>query len=324
MSTIDQREPAAPSASSTLSGPSGQRSRTAGPTGGGVLGRAPAPVLCVLAMVVVQTGLALATRLFDSLGAMGTSFLRLCCAAVVLLVATRPRLRGRSARDLAAAALLGTASAGMTLLFALASARLPLGTTATLEFLGPLTVALAHSRRASHLAWAVLAAGGVALLTLIGEGGAGGHGLDPLGLAYGIGAAVCYGGYIVATNKVGAVFPGFQGLAVSITVGAVALAPFGLAEAWHGLAGSAHPARLLLAAAGVAMLLPVIPYVLEMSALRRLPERVFSILLSLEPAVSALVGFLVLGQLLGWAQLLGIACVVGASAGATLTNRRTA
>jgi inner membrane transporter RhtA len=273
-------------------------------------------------MIVVQTGLALATHLFGSLGVMGASFLRLCCAAAVLLVATRPRLRGRSARDLAAAALLGAASAGMTLLFAQATARIPLGTAATLEFLGPLTVALIHSRRVSHLAWAVLAAGGVALLTLIGGSSGGGHGLNPVGLAFGAAAAVCYGCYIVATNKVGATFPGFQGLAVSITVGAVVLAPFGFAEAWHGLTVSDHPARLLLATAGVALLLPVIPYVLEMQALRRLPERVFSILLSLEPAVSALVGLLVLGQLLGWPQLLGIACVVGASAGATLTNRR--
>jgi inner membrane transporter RhtA len=319
MSTTDHREPAAPSNPSTASAPS---TGAVSPAGGGVLGRAPAPLLCVLAMVIVQTGLALATHLFGSLGVMGTSFLRLCCAAAVLLAATRPRLRGRSARDLAAAALLGTASAGMTLFFALATSRLPLGTAATLEFLGPLTVALMHARRVSHLAWAVLAAGGVALLTLVGAGGGGGRALDPLGLAYGGAAAVCYGCYIVATNKVGAVFQGFQGLAVSMTVGAVALAPFGLAQAWHGLAGSAHPARLLLAAAGVAMLLPVIPYVLEMTALRRLQERVFSILLSLEPAISTLVGFLVLGQLLGWAQLLGIACVVGASAGATLTSRR--
>ncbi|MDH6138128.1 MULTISPECIES: EamA family transporter [Kitasatospora] len=315
MSTTDHREPAAPSI------PSASATGAAAPADGGVLGRAPAPLLCVLAMVVLQTGLALATHLFGPLGVMGTSFLRLCCAAAVLLAATRPRLRGRSARDLAAAALLGTASAGMTLFFALATSRLPLGTAATLEFLGPLAVALMHARRASHLAWAVLAAGGVALLTLLGGGGGGGHALDPLGLGYGSAAAACYAGYIVATNKVGAVFPGFQGLAVSMTVGAAVLAPFGLAEAWHGLAGSAHPGQLLLATAGVAMLLPVIPYVLEMSALRRLQERVFSILLSLEPAVSTLVGFLLLGQLLGWAQLLGIACVVGASAGATLTSR---
>ncbi|MCC9309424.1 EamA family transporter [Kitasatospora sp. RB6PN24] len=312
MSSTEPCAPAVPAAP-----PIAAVARPAG--GGGMLGRAPAPLLCVLAMVTVQTGLALATHLFGSLGVMGTSFLRLCCAAAVLLAVTRPRLRGRSARDLAAAALLGTASAGMTLFFALTTSRLPLGTSATLEFLGPLTVALMHARRVSHLAWAVLAAGGVALLTLVGGGG--GRALDPLGLAFGGAAAGCYGCYIVATNKVGAVFPGFQGLAVSMTVGAVALAPFGLTEVWHGMAASAHPGRLLLAAAGVAMLLPVIPYVLEMTALRRLPERVFSILLSLEPAVSTLVGFLVLGQLLGWVQLLGIACVVGASAGATLTSR---
>ncbi|MFE9422617.1 DMT family transporter [Kitasatospora sp. NPDC006697] len=290
--------------------------------GGGVLGRAPAPVVCVLAMLAVQTGLALAIHLFGSLGVLGTSFLRLCCAAVILLAATRPRLRGRSARDLAVAALLGAFSAGMTLFFALASDRLPLGTAATIEFLGPLGVALALSRRLGHLAWAALAAGGVVLLTLVGGGGLG-HRLDLTGLAFAAAAACCYAGYILATNRVGAVFEGFAGLAVSITVGALVLAPFGLGQAWHGLAHSGHPLALLAATAGVALLLPVIPYVLEMSALRRLSNRVFSILLSLEPAVSALVGLLVLGQLLGWAQLLGIACVVGASAGATLTSRQS-
>jgi inner membrane transporter RhtA len=271
-------------------------------------------------MVSVQTGLALATSLFSRLGVQGTSFLRLSSAAVILLLVTRPRLRGRSARDLAAAALLGAASGGMTLLFALASARLPLGTTATIEFLGPLAVALVFSRRLGQAAWALLAAGGVALLTLVGDPS--GHRLDPVGLAFAAGAACCYAGYILATNKVGSVFQGFEGLAVSISVGAVLLAPFGLGQAWHGLAGARHPVLLVLATAGVALLLPVIPYMLEMTALRRLPERVFSILLSLEPAVSALVGLLVLGQLLGWAQLLGIGCVVAASAGATLSSQR--
>ncbi|WP_083976909.1 EamA family transporter [Kitasatospora azatica] len=313
MSSTDRCEP--PIATAPASSTGGATAR------GGPLGRAPAPVICVLAMVTVQTGLALATHLFHALGVLGTSFLRLCCAAVILLLTTRPTLRGRSRRDLAAAGLLGAASAGMTLFFALTTARLPLGTSATIEFLGPLSVALLLSRRPSHLAWALLAAGGVALLTLVGDGGSG-HGLDPLGLLFGAAAAACYAGYILATHKVGAVFEGFEGLAVSITVSGVVLAPFGLGEAWHGLAVAAHPVRLVLATAGVALLLPVLPYVLEMTALRRLPERVFSILLSLEPAVSALVGLLVLGQLLDWPQLLGIACVVGASAGATLTGRQ--
>ncbi|MFJ3787726.1 EamA family transporter [Kitasatospora sp. NPDC090091] len=284
--------------------------------------RIPAPLLCLAAMLLVQLGIALSKPLFGPLGVSGTTFLRLGFAAVVLLAATRPTLRGRRPRDLAAAALLGVASAGMTFLFAGAIDRLPMGTAATIEFLGPLAVALVFARRASHLVWALLAAGGVALLTLLGEDG-GGSSLDPVGLAYAFGAAACYAAYILFTDKVGAAFQGFQGLAVSMTVGALALAPFGLGQAWDGLtAPGASPPVLLLSVAGVSLLVPVIPYALEMTALRRMPQRVFSVLVSLEPAVSALVGLVVLGQLLGAAQLAGIGCVVAASVGATLTGRR--
>ncbi|WP_406201619.1 EamA family transporter [Kitasatospora sp. NBC_01560] len=285
-------------------------------------GKIPAPLLCLAAMFLVQLGIALSKPLFDPLGVSGTTFLRLGFAAVILLAVTRPRLRGRSRRDLAAAVLLGMASAGMTLLFAGAIDRLPMGTAATIEFLGPLAVALVFARRASHLVWALLAAGGVALLTLLGHGDGGGA-LDPVGLMYAFGAAACYAAYILFTDKVGAAFQGFQGLAVSMTVGALTVAPFGLGQAWDGLtAPGASPLLLLLAVAGVSLLLPVIPYTLEMTALRRMPQRVFSVLVSLEPAVSALVGLVVLGQLLGAAQLAGIGCVVAASVGATLTGRR--
>ncbi|MFE2918177.1 EamA family transporter [Kitasatospora indigofera] len=285
--------------------------------------RIPAPLLCVLAMFTVQGGTALSKPLFGLLGVGGTTFLRLGFAAIVLLAVARPRLRGRSPRDLGAVALLGVASAGMTLLFAGAVDRLPMGTAATIEFLGPLAVALVFARQAAHLLWALLAGGGVALLTLFTGGGHGGSALDPVGLAYAFGAAACYAVYILFTDKVGAAFQGFQGLAVSMTVGAITLAPFGLRQAWHGLsAPGASPVLLLLAVAGVSLLLPVIPYALEMTALRRMPQRVFSVIVSLEPAVSALVGLLVLHQLLGRPQLAGIGCVVAASVGATLTGRR--
>ncbi|MFE4976467.1 DMT family transporter [Kitasatospora sp. NPDC056651] len=282
----------------------------------------PAPLLCLAAMFLVQTGIALSKPLFGPLGVSGTTFLRLGFAAVILLALTRPKLRDKRPRDLGAAALLGMASAGMTFLFAGAIDRLPMGTAATIEFLGPLAVALVFARRASHLLWALLAAAGVVLLTLLGEGDGGGS-LDPVGLLYAFGAAACYSLYILFTDKVGATFQGFQGLAVSMTVGALTLAPFGLGDAWHGLTEpGASPLGLLAAVAGVSLLLPVIPYALEMTALRRMPQRVFSVLVSLEPAVSALVGLVVLGQLLGLPQLAGIGCVVAASVGATLTGRR--
>ncbi|MFF4342734.1 DMT family transporter [Kitasatospora sp. NPDC001540] len=281
----------------------------------------PAPVLCLVSMLAVQLGVAASKPLFGALGVAGATFLRISFAAVVLLAVTRPRLRGRSPRDLAMAGLLGVASAGMTLLFAGAVDRLPMGTAATIEFLGPLAVALVFARRAGHVLWAVLAAAGVALLTLLGGGGGSG-GLDPVGLACAFGAAACYAGYILFTHRVGAAFQGFEGLAVSFTIGTVVLAPFGAAEAVHGLSGSGSPVLLLLAVAGVALLFPVLPYALEMTALRRMSQRVFSVVVSLDPAVSALVGLLVLGQVLGLPQVLGICCVVAASVGATLTARR--
>jgi inner membrane transporter RhtA len=317
-------------AAATTAPPAADRHRTpadpppGGPTRAGSsqrrLGSIPAPLLCVGAMVTVQLGIALSKPLFGVLGVGGATFLRLTVAAAVLLAATRPRLRGRSRRDLLSAVLLGLASAGMTLLFAGATDRLPMGTASTIEFLGPLAVALALARRAAHLVWALLAGGGVALLTLLG-GGSGG-GLDPVGLAYAFGAAACYAGYILFTDRVGAAFRGFEGLAVSFTIAALVLAPFGAVQAWQGLAASGSPALVLLAVAGVALLFPVIPYALEMTALRRMPQRVFSVLVSLDPAISALVGLLVLGQLLGAVQVAGIGCVVAASVGATLTARR--
>ncbi|MEV4615111.1 EamA family transporter [Kitasatospora sp. NPDC049258] len=321
-----RRRGAAPSV--TIDPPPGGTAGTHRPTAGSRiadaqrrLGSIPAPLLCVVSMFAVQLGIAASKPLFGLLGVGGATFLRLALAAGLLLTVTRPRLRGRSRRDLGLAVLLGVASAGMTSLFAGAVDRLPMGTASTIEFLGPLAVALTLARRVSHLLWALLAGGGVVLLTLLGEGSDGG-GLDPVGLAYAFGAAACYAGYILFTDKVGAAFKGFEGLAVSFTIGTLALAPFGAVEAWHGLADASAPALLLLAVAGVALLIPVIPYALEMAALRRMPQRVFSVIVSLDPAVSALVGLVVLHQLLGWVQVAGIACVVVASVGATLTARR--
>ncbi|MFC5910404.1 EamA family transporter [Streptacidiphilus monticola] len=280
----------------------------------------PAPLFCLAAMLTVQTGIALSTPLFPVLGVAGTTSLRLLVAAGLLLLVNRPRLRGRSPRALGAAALLGLASAGMTLMFAAAVDRLPMGTAATIEFLGPLTVALLFARRVGHVLWALLAGVGVVLLTLVGAG-AGRGGLDPVGLTCAVGAAVCLGGYILLTHTVGSAFTGFEGLALSLTVAALATAPVGLPEAAHALARSDRPWLPLLEVAGVALLFPLLPYMLEMTAVRRLGQRVFSVIASMEPAVSALVGLVVLGQYLTLVQLSGIACVIAASAGTTLTER---
>ncbi|MER7670439.1 EamA family transporter [Kitasatospora sp. NPDC096128] len=284
-------------------------------------GRIPAPVLAVAAMFTVQLGVAWSTSLFEPLGVAGATSLRLLVAAAVLLVIARPSLAGRTPRQLATVALLGLASGGMTLLFAASIQRIPMGVTSTIEFLGPLGVALASSRRLSHAGWAALAGLGVVLLCLADDGLNGADGLDTVGLALAGAAALCWAVYIVFTRRVGQVFDGFQGLAVSISVAAVAVLPVGGASAWHGLVDSDRTLWLLAQGVGVALLFPVATYMLEMTALRRLSSRVFGVLTSLEPGVAVLIGFLVLGQSLAPVQLAGLGCVVLASIAATLGDR---
>jgi inner membrane transporter RhtA len=294
-----------------------------GPVPGGGLqrpGARSAPLLVLGSMSLVQLGLALSRDMFDRFGVAGTTWLRLVFAAIILLAVTRPRLAGKRPRELAAVALLGVASGTMTLLMASALDRIPLALATTIEFLGPFGVALVRSRRALDVLWAVIAISGVALIT---ELGAAGHTrLNPVGLLLASAGALCWAAYIVLTSKVGKVFDGFQGLAISMLVAAVAVLPFGAREAWHGLSAASDPVVLLLIALGLAVLLPIAPYVLEMTALRRMPEHVFSILMSLEPGISALIGLLVLAQALAPQQIGGIACIVTASVAATVVDRR--
>ncbi|MFJ6937706.1 EamA family transporter [Streptomyces sp. NPDC101132] len=271
-------------------------------------------------MTVLQLGLAASKPLFDHVGVRGTTALRLICAALLLLAVARPVLRGKTPRQLGSVLVLGAVSGGMTLFFAAAIDRIPLGIAATIDYLGPLTVALIGSRRVRDVLWALAAGGGVALITLTEDHALdGAAGLDPLGLAFAAGAAVCWALYIVLTKAVGSTFEGFQGLAASITVGALVVAPFGLGEAVRGLADAGGDRWLvLLAVAGVAVLFPIVPYLLEMAALRRLSSRTFGILFSLEPAVAALIGFAVLAQALGIWQLAGMALVLAAGVAVSL------
>lgn len=279
-----------------------------------------APLLVLGSMSFVQLGLALSRDMFNHFGVAGTTWLRLVFAALILLSVTRPRIAGKRLRELAAVALLGVASGTMTLLMAAALDRIPLALATTIEFLGPFSVALVRSRRALDVLWAVLAISGVTLLTRLGT--AGHVRIDPVGLLLAGAAALCWAAYIVFTSKVGKAFEGFQGLAISMLVAAVAVAPFGASQAWRGLSAASDPVQLLLATLGLALLLPVAPYVLEMTALRRMPEHIFSILMSLEPGISALMGLLVLSQSLAPQQIGGIACIVIASAAATVVDGR--
>lgn len=272
----------------------------------------PAPALVLASIASVQFGSAVARTLFDDLGAAGVTLLRLALAAVILAVATRPRLRTWSAAAWRAAALLGVVMAGMNLIFYLALRTVPLGTAVTVEFLGPLLLALVQTRRVTDLLWALLAAAGVVLLGVSSGGAA------PLGgLALAFVAGLCWAGYIVFSARLGGLVPGTGGLAVSLAVGALLVLPFGLSGA---AAVVRHPA-LLIGGTAVALLSSVFSYGLEINALRRIPTRVFGILMSLEPAAAAIAGLLVLHQRLGAVEIAALLLVTLASAGVTLGRR---
>jgi inner membrane transporter RhtA len=273
--------------------------------------RAAAVGLVVVASVSPQIGAAFAVTLFDELGPAGAAFLRLAFAAIILLAIWRPRLAG----DLRLPAAFGLALGLMNWTFYEALDRIPLAIAVTIEFTGPLLVAVVGSRRPLDGVWITLAAAGILLLV-----GPGGGSLDPVGVGFALIAAVCWMSYIYLSKRTGAAFPGGSGLAIAMAVGALVVLPVGVIQA----DGALTQPNLLGAALVVALLSSVLPYSLELEALRRLPEAVFGVLMSLDPAVAALVGFLALGQALdGW-EVLGIAMVVVASAGAAGLSQRTA
>ncbi|MEV5314102.1 EamA family transporter [Streptomyces sp. NPDC052610] len=270
------------------------------------------PVGLVLAGgISVQFGGALAVLLMPKAGALGVVALRLAVAALVLLVVCRPRLRGYSRADWSTVVVFGITMAGMNGLFYQSIDRIPLGPAVTLEVLGPLALSVLASRRAVNLIWAGLALAGVFLL-----GGGGFDDLDPLGVAFALGAGVMWAAYIVFSARTGRRFPQADGLALAMAVGALLFVPLGIAESGTKLL---DPVTLGLGA-GVAVLSSVLPYTLELLALRRLPASTFAVLMSLEPALAATAGFLILDQALTTAQALAIALVIAASMGAVRTQ----
>ncbi|MGD9958906.1 EamA family transporter [Nocardioides sp.] len=268
--------------------------------------------MAVVSMTTVQLGLAASVGLFDSLGPTGVAWLRLAWAGLLILVIVRPRPSTFTRRSLLASVALGVVTGALTLLFMAAVARLPLGTASALEFLGPLGVAVARSRGGKML-WPLLAAVGVLLLTEPWHGE-----VDPVGVACALGAAACWAAYILLTQRVGDEVSGLQGLAVSLPVAAVVAtfvaAPSALGElTWH----------LVLVGAGLAVLLPLIPFALELLALRRLTTAAFGTLMSLEPAIALVVGLVLLHQVPGLWPVLGIGFVVAAGIGAERTGARS-
>ena len=269
--------------------------------------RGVATALVLTGIVSVQVGAAFATTLFDELGPGGTVFLRIAFAAVLLLAIWRPPLRlGGSAarRDVV---LLGLVLAGMNLSFYLALDRIPLGIAVTLEFVGPLGVAIAGSRRRLDLLWVGLAAAGILLLSPVP-----GSDLDALGVVMALLAGAFWAAYIVLTARVGRALPGGGGLAIAMTIAAVAVVPVGVAEGGDALLD----VELLAIGLAVAVLSSALPYSVELEALRRLPENTFGVLMSLEPAVAATVGFVGLDQDLAAREVVAIGLVLVASAGA--------
>jgi inner membrane transporter RhtA len=260
----------------------------------------------------VQLGAAVAKSLFDDLTPTGVVALRLVFGAIVLGVLFRPRIRNRPRSELRLAVAFGLTLVSMNLCFFQALDRIPLGIAVTLEFVGPLAVALVGSRRSSDFLWVAMAAAGIALLAP-GVGG----GADAVGVAFALAAGVLWGVYILLGARVGRAFSGPTGLVLAMTVGACVALPLGVASAGSSLL---EPA-LLAAGFGVAILSSAIPWSLELEALRRLPTHVFGVLMSLEPAIGALVGFVVLGERLGVRAITAIALVVIASAGAARSAR---
>ncbi|MFJ5548403.1 EamA family transporter [Streptomyces sp. NPDC093225] len=287
--------------------------RLPGAAGGGGLG----PVALVIAAgVSVQFGAALAVTLMPRAGAAGVVALRLLAAAVVLLLVCRPRIRGYSRADWVTVTAFGVAMAGMNGLFYQAVDRIPLGPAVTLEVLGPLVLSVLASRRLSSLLWAGLALCGVALLG--GAGGSGVGSLDPAGAAFALGAGAMWAAYIVFSARTGRRFPQADGLALAMAIGAVLSLPLGIADAGAKLL---VPSTLALGL-GVALLSSVLPYTLELLALRRLPAPTFAVLMSLEPAIATLAGLLVLHQGLSLTDALAIGLVIAASMGAVRSQAK--
>ncbi|MEO3978698.1 EamA family transporter [Streptomyces sp. CAU 1734] len=304
-SVVGAVEPEAAAALDTASGGAGGAKGARGNLG---------PVgLVVAGALSVQFGAAVAVLLMPRAGAFGVVTLRLVLAALVLLIVCRPALRGHSRADWGTVVAFGAAMGGMNILFYQAVDRIPLGAAVTLEVLGPLALSVIVSRRLINLVWAGLALGGVVLLS-----GGGFDRLDPVGALFAIAAGGMWAAYIVFSARTGRRFPQADGLALAMAVAALISLPLGLAESGSKL----FQPEILGLGLAVALMSSVLPYTLELLALRRLPSSTFAVLMSLEPAVAAAAGFLILDQALATSEALAITLVIAASAGAVRTQTR--
>lgn len=279
----------------------------------GVLDAVPPPGLVVLAILSIQLGAALAIQLFSVIGPLGTVFCRVGLSAIIFVILIRPKIDGTTVKSGHVLVLYGFTLAAMNWCFYEAIARIPLGIAVTIEFMGPLSVAVVTSRQRIDLLWVAIALSGLVMLAPdIGSG------LDRLGVLLAAIAAVGWGGFIVLSKRVGQALPGNDGLAFGMVVATLFLLPFGV--------GAATPVlfdfQLLLGVLAVAVLSTTMPFFLEFEALRRLPARTYSILVTLEPAIAALVAAILLGEALGVDAVFAIICVTAAAIGATLFRDR--
>ena len=285
----------------------------------GALARAtsavPPPGLLLVSIVSIQLGAAVAVDLFPVLGPVGTAFLRLAFSAVLLIAATRHAIAWSARRHARALLLYGTILGVMNMSFYGAIARIPLGIAVAIEFVGPLALAAAGSRRGRDFAWIGLALLGIVLLTPeIGST------LDPLGVALAGVAGLCWAGFTVMSQRIGRALPGSSGLAIGMVVAALVVLPVELAAG--GLRGlDLGP---LVGVLAVAILSTAVPLSLEFEALKRMTARTYGILVTMEPAVAAMVGALLLGQAIGLQGLVAVACVTAAALGVTISDRREA
>ncbi|WP_083443157.1 EamA family transporter [Mycolicibacterium aurum] len=271
-------------------------------------------LMAVAAMACVQLGLAIAVTLIDDIGVEGVAWLRLAWAGILLLIIVRPRRTAFTGKSFLMCVVLGVVTGAITLLFMAALDRIPLGTASALEFLGPLAVAVARGHGRGRVLWPGLAAVGVLVLTQPWTGA-----VDPVGIAYALGAASCWACYILLTQKVGDEVAGINGLAVSMPVAGL------LATVTVGPAVFERMTpEILLIGLGLAVLLPVVPFALELLALRRLTAASFGTMMALEPALAMVIGFLVLHQSPGHLGVAGICLVVVAGIGAARTGSRAA
>jgi len=274
----------------------------------------PAWSMAVAAMLLIQVSNALSVTVIDSVGAAGTSWLRMCFGAVFLLLIVRPNVRSIRRADVPTLLMLGAVTGLMTTFFLAALDRIPLGTAVAIEFLGPLTVAAVMSRRRRALVWPALALVGVVLLTEPWQGAT-----DALGIVFALLAGTCWGLYNLLTQRVGDRFSGISGLAFTIPIAAVVTTVIGLPQ----VIGGSPTVPIILLAAGIALITPVVSFGLEMLALRRMTHTAFGTLLAIEPAFGLVVGLIILSQLPGPLQIIGIVIVIVAGAAAQRDGTRS-